>query len=363
MHIPMKNLTLILISTYISIMMIAVACKKDEATPITPVTPTTATPTTAPTITAFIPEGWKTLEKFPGGERSNAVAFTIGEKMYVGLGYSSLKGFSKVADDFYEYDPATNKWKSIAQFPGKARANAIVFVVNNKAYVGLGTNYDRISKSDLYTDFYEYDPTKNEWTAKANFAGTTRNNPVYFTIGENGYFGTGNPDPFFAKNTNEFWQYNAKKDEWTKKAPLAGLNNRTLAFGFAVGGKGYIGGGEDENLNKLRDINEYDPITDKWSQKGFFPERLSRGRGFAIGDIGYVAGGILTDPDANNSLYKYDAQADTWSLSGAMAAVNSEKKGRFFPSCIPFKGKAYIGIGSLALEGDNLTDFYEVTLK
>ncbi|MDZ7897407.1 MAG: PQQ-binding-like beta-propeller repeat protein [Arcicella sp.] len=53
----MKNLTKILVSIYVAIMMIAVACKKDEPTPTTPVTPTTTTPvvtkSTAKDITKF----------------------------------------------------------------------------------------------------------------------------------------------------------------------------------------------------------------------------------------------------------------------------------------------------------------------
>ena len=54
----MKNLTKILVSIYVAIMMIAVACKKDEPTPTTPVTtPTTTTPvvtkSTAKDLTKF----------------------------------------------------------------------------------------------------------------------------------------------------------------------------------------------------------------------------------------------------------------------------------------------------------------------
>jgi eukaryotic-like serine/threonine-protein kinase len=53
----MKNLTKILVAIYVAIMMITVACKKDEPTPVTPVTPTTVPPvitkSTAKDITKF----------------------------------------------------------------------------------------------------------------------------------------------------------------------------------------------------------------------------------------------------------------------------------------------------------------------
>ena len=40
-------------------------------------------------------------------------------------------------------------------------------------------------------DFWEYDPTTNTWTQKANFGGTPRDGAVGFSIGSKGYIGTG----------------------------------------------------------------------------------------------------------------------------------------------------------------------------
>ena len=42
-----------------------------------------------------------------------------------------------------------------------------------------------------YKDFWEYDPTANTWTQKADFGGTARKNAVGFSIGTKGYIGTG----------------------------------------------------------------------------------------------------------------------------------------------------------------------------
>ena len=335
------------------------ACSKEETKPVaTP--PVVVTPPPAVVIKAFFPEGWRALENFMGAERSNAVSFAIGDKLYLGLGYSSFSGFSNVAKDFYEYNPATNKWKAIAEFPGNARANAISFVVGGKAYVGLGTNYDRQTKSDLYRDFYEYDPTSDKWTQKGNFTGVTRDQPIYFTIGDKGYFGTGNPDPFRSINTNEFWEYDAKVDKWTEKAQFGGTA-RCRAFAFSTGGKAYVGGGESDTTEKLKDLYEYDPATDKWNKKGDFSTVLSRATGFTVGDFGYVSGGISSA--TSNNYYKYDSKSDTWALAGEMAAVDETKKGRFYATCIPYKGKAYIGLGSRFVEGNNFSDFYEVAVK
>jgi N-acetylneuraminic acid mutarotase len=335
-----------------------VACSKADDAAVTPTPVVIPTPTTK----AFTPDGWKPIEKFMGEYRSNAVSFTIGDKIYVGAGYSASQGFADVSRDFYEYDPATNKWKQIAEFPGSSRANAIVFVLGGKAYVGLGTNYNRQNRGDLFADFYEYDPASNKWTKKADFAGTLRDQPIYFTIGDKGYFGTGNTDPFFPFNTREFWEYDAKIDQWTKKAPFGG-SARCRAFAFGIGTKGYVGGGEDNAITKLDDFYEYDPANDKWTKKRDFTLKLSRAVGFSMGDFGYVTGGVSGATEGDNNYYKYDSKADSWSLAGEMAAANDAKKGRFYGSCIPFKGKAYIGLGSRFVEGDNLSDFYEVVVK
>ena len=66
----MKNLTKILVSIYVAIMMFAVACKKDDPTPTPPVT----TPTTTPTV---VKSTAKDLTKFRFAALSPVVDATI----------------------------------------------------------------------------------------------------------------------------------------------------------------------------------------------------------------------------------------------------------------------------------------------
>lgn len=91
---------------------------------------------------------WSELAPYP---RSlvwivNKVAFVIDNKAYVGLGDVST-------DELLKYDPLTNAWTLFTSVPGGRRSVAISFVVNNKAYVGFGIlGYNRAR------DFYEFDP-------------------------------------------------------------------------------------------------------------------------------------------------------------------------------------------------------------
>lgn len=354
----MKNLFRNYLSlSFFALILMVMACKSTDPSP-------SVTPTPTPTVTAFIPDGWKALEPFTGGVRNAAVAVNIGDKIYAGLGYSSTSGNNQVSDEWYEYDPATNQWTSKSNFPGSGRANAVAFVINGKAYVGLGTNYDRQSKADLYKDFYEYNPVSNVWVQKANFSGTPRDQPVYFTIGDKGYVGTGNIDAFQAINTKEFYEYNATKDVWTKKANFLG-SARCRSVGFSINGKGYIGGGEDNSITKQNDFYEYDSDTDQWSKKASLPNAIARARGFSFNNLGYTVGGLTQTQNINlNDMYKYNPVNDTWTTVGEIAAEKSTVKGRFYPITVPIKTKIYIGLGGRNTEPtSNLKDFYELTLK
>src|SRR4030042_1121939 len=58
---------------------------------------------------------WIELSDFEGVPRSDAVAFAIGTKGYVGTGYNAEDERLK---DFWEYDPDQNTWNQNADFPG-----------------------------------------------------------------------------------------------------------------------------------------------------------------------------------------------------------------------------------------------------
>jgi len=334
------------------------ACSKTEPTP----TPVAITPApVVPTVKAYLPEGWKALESFIG-PRLCATAVTINEKIYAGLGYDNGNGYSSVSSEWYEYDPATNKWTAKAAFPGLERANAVGFVMNGKVYVGLGTNYNRNTKGDVYRDFYEYDPATNKWTKKADFAGFGRDQPFYFSIGNKGYIGTGNSDPFDASTVlSDFWEYDPSTDKWTQKADLKGTT-RCRAFGFSVGGKGYAGGGEDRNVIRQKDCYEYDPLKNEWAIKADYPELVSRSRGFSFGDLGYLTGGI---GNTSAAVYKYNPKDNTWTKSSDIAVEDDNRKGRFYQIAIATKTKAYIGLGASGSGTDpiNQKDFYEYVPK
>ena len=151
------------------------------------------------------------------------------------------------------------------------------------------------------------------WTQKADFGGTGRDAAVGFSIGGKGYVGTGNN----GSTGKDFWEYDPITDCWTQKAYFAGTG-RLGAVGFSIGGKGYIGTGHDSSTLDRKDFWEYDPALNTWTQKADFggPER-EFAIGFSIGSKGYVGmGGGWSPPyyyySAYQDFWEYDPALDTW---------------------------------------------------
>src|SRR5258708_1015500 len=60
-----------------------------------------------------------------------------------------------------------DSWVQKASFPGLGLKWTFSFSIGNKGYVGCGKD----SASFNHKDFWEYDPTSDTWTQKADFGG------------------------------------------------------------------------------------------------------------------------------------------------------------------------------------------------
>lgn len=346
---------------FIFLALLAAACtEKTEDVPAPATNITNNDPST--TIKALLPSGWKKMPDFNGGSRANAISVAIGSKLYIGFGYNSNIGFGGVSNDFYEFDTSTVTWKKLENLPGEGRANAVAFAINGKIYAGLGTNYNRIDVPTIYKDFYEFDPAKNTWTKKNDLPFTPTDQPVSFVINDKGYFGTGNSPANTPNTTGRFYEYDPNTDKWKSIASIP--QSRCRGMAFAIAGKAYVGGGENDNMEKLDDFYEYDPLKNSWSLKKSLPLKVSRAAGLEANGSGYMLGGLATKGDfSENDIYKYNHLTDSWTKEGLMAAENEKLAGRFYPSAVPVNSKVYLGLGSYLLEGANLKDFYEWTVK
>lgn len=230
---------------------------------------------------------------------SNGVGFSIGSKGYVGTGTSS-------STNFWEFDPVANIWTSKAAFPGSSRSNAAGFSIGNKGYIGTGDDY-----FSRFSDFWEYDPSLNTWVQKASFGGGLRSSAVGFSIGNKGYIGTGSD----GRNLkNDFWEFDPSKNTWTQKANVGGVS-REWASGFSIGSLGYIGNGTRGFFPYENDFWEYNPTNNTWTQRSNVG---SSGRAqafaFSIGSKGYIGSGYGIGNFYNYSkdFLSFDQSNNTW---------------------------------------------------
>lgn len=179
-------------------------------------------------------DSWTKLQDFPGQARFNAVSFVIGNKAYVGTGNYRFNRWTNATylNDFWEYDPATDHWTQKTAVPEEGRAGALALSIMDKGYIGLGFYYYDTRKKD----WWQYDPAIDQWSRKADLPGEPRYNAAGFAIDQKGFvIGGANYSPL-----NDNWAYDPLTDSWTLKATFPG-SARYAALAFASGNKGYYG--------------------------------------------------------------------------------------------------------------------------
>ncbi|PAW93142.1 hypothetical protein CKK33_06400 [Mucilaginibacter sp. MD40] len=170
---------------------------------------------------------WTQKADLPGEGRGYAVGFTADGKGYVGTGLNSGK---KPLNDFYRYDPSTNSWTQTASISG-ARSQAFAFVINNKGYVGNGTGTSNLQM---------YDPSTNIWIAKAGIPSYTSIGGAAFSINGKGYAGLGMQNTTPDKRV---YEYTPSSDTWTALPDMGAVSVGGIGFAVGSTGYFGLGGG------------------------------------------------------------------------------------------------------------------------
>jgi N-acetylneuraminic acid mutarotase len=264
---------------------------------------------------------WTQKSNFGGGGTSQATAFSIGNKAYVG----------GTLADLWEYDPVADSWSQKASFIGGSRGGSASFSIGTKGYLGTGGSFN---------DFYEYDQPTNTWTQKANFGGSGREGAIGFATSTKGYIGTG------GNYMDDLWEYDPVADTWTQVASITGT--RYHAAAFSINDKGYVYGGFNGSF--LNDMWEYDPTSNIWTQMSTMPgPARDRPVGFSIGTKGYI--GFGWDMNILSDFYEYDQPTNSWTT-----ITNASVPGRYDAVGVAVGFKAYVGTG---VGAPNMDDWWE----
>lgn len=101
----------------------------------------------------FDPEGkWYKRKNVPGAKRTIAACTATDNFVYVigGMHYGGVDTDSQVLNDILQYNPQTDTWCHVGNLPKGGRMNHVAFSVGNRIFVGLGENEDIQICSDLY---------------------------------------------------------------------------------------------------------------------------------------------------------------------------------------------------------------------
>ncbi len=228
--------------------------------------------------TFCLDSGWTQIASFPGAPRSNAAAFSIGSFGYVGTGWDSYTVFS----DFYQYDQQQNLWTKKADFAGGPRYDAVGFGIQGKGYIGTGFNVYWLN------DFYEYDPAGDKWALTPGTSGnlSKRRAAVAFTYRDQAYIVTGSNSGGMVR---DMWRFDPSQPEaWHQLADITNTNSETFddgyndierqyATAFVNGTQAYLTTGMNSSSTMETSSWAYDIPSDRWSNRTPYPREARSG--------------------------------------------------------------------------------------
>ena len=238
-----------------------------------------------------IANAWTQKANLTGATRSYLTSFSLGGYGYVGMGRDAFN--ASVLQDFWRYDPGSNAWAAMANFGGGTRSGATGFTIGAKGYVTCGYSGSTLPLGNR-NDLWEYDPGTDTWAQLSNFPGVPRQFPLGFSVGTTGYVGAGNNGgslydlwvyhqltdtwttagnvPFYYGDQGHSiglvayvtsgaatWQYTPGTDTWTARTNYPGAGSASGPTTFSIGTKLYAGSGLTQLSQIALDLWEYDP--------------------------------------------------------------------------------------------------------
>lgn len=274
---------------------------------------------------------WNSKAPYPSFPRHRSSALTIGNKGYMGLGHINSGTISQAYHDWWEFDPSTNSWTQKADYP-LDRFAVTGFTIGNKGYLGAGNEQNFGDRAE----FFEYNPITNIWTPKANFPIAAGGN-ISFAINGIGYMGFGN-------NTG-LYSYNPSSDIWNPVA--TSIPSSDYASAFVINNKAYILPAFSNNFY------EFNPSTGATTLKApFIGDSRYAAVSFAVRNEGYIGlGWSSASSDCVKDFYFYNPSTNFWdTIPKSFPGVRRN----YVPSFV-IGDNAYFGTGS---NGTNLGDIW-----
>ena len=283
---------------------------------------------------------WNKRKNFPGDARIGAVAFFINGKGYYGLGDDSAnykvenklvsgsmvnfnaRGYRK---DWWQYDPATDNWTQLNNFPGGQLAYASAISHKGKGYVFWGYDTLYTTGSNAVETFYspyvwEYNPTNDSWKLLDSLPTVApipavRSEAAIMTLTNNRdslriYTGLGRGS-VANSNLSDWWEFNPDTNagRWKKMQDLPATGRygvSTIQFSYL----GYVVNGYDGTW--LREFYEYNGRGDNWQR---FPDYRDSARfagaSFTLFRTGYAGMGFRGNSETHKNFNRWVIDTST----------------------------------------------------
>lgn len=290
---------------------------------------------------------WGDVASMPIGKH-HPVSFSLDGKGYAITGSSSS---SIGTDDVFQYDPVTNQWTTLNDFPGADRSFAIGQAYNGKGYLGFGA-----SNFAYYNDIWEYDPANDSWTQLTTCECTGRRHPAFIIRDDKIYVGLGDD---FSGDLDDWHVYDMNTDTWTQMDDLPG-NGRHHPFMFPAGDHVYAGMGHS-GQTIYGDWYKFNITTDSWETMADFPgETRVAGTQFGHNGKGYALSGDGSNHSfmPTGEFWEYDPEMDSWTELDPHPGIS-----RWAPGSFVINGAVYFFAGQNRQTEEILNDMWTYQLS
>jgi len=217
------------------------------------------TSNTDKTMWEYDPENdaWARKAIFPGaaGAPNMMQGFLINNQYILAGGINTSNA---AVAEVWSYDLLNDKWTRKNDMP-YAMAYAAAFSLNGKGYMCTGNSTRDGAAGPQSASFLQYDPTTDSWTSLPDFPGGARSAAIAFTDGKKAYVGMGNHGPVLS----DLWQYDPGAQTWTRMRDIP--KGRYGASCFVIGHYAYVAAGIGSS-GYLKDLWQYElPYNYTWS--------------------------------------------------------------------------------------------------
>jgi hypothetical protein len=196
---------------------------------------------------------WKQRNPFPLTAINNAMVTVVNNKAYLFGGSMGEGGHNKYV---WEYNAAADSWQNIATMPdslnGIARMRFASAVYNNKVYMGSGVSFSGAGTNVYwFTEYWlTFEPATRKWEALPRLPYDRAHQSMTAYTNDNKLYLFGGDDDY--RESNENFAFNFGDHTWSKQNVTRPLPPRTGVSVINKNNNTYFFGGYQKDLGKGR---------------------------------------------------------------------------------------------------------------